>query len=98
MTLTGRELIARLVDATPVPPAGAGVEDLLALFEAILASRSALLAQAVAPVTLSEPDRPLLVELERRQNIWQDALAAALRRVGGQRCGAAQMRAYGGSR
>jgi hypothetical protein len=98
MTLTGRELIARLVDATPVPPAGAGVEDLLALFEAILADRSTLLAQAAAPATLSEPDRPLLVELERRQNIWQDALSAALRQVGWQRCGATQMRAYGGSR
>jgi hypothetical protein len=98
MTLTGRELIAGLLDATPVPPAGAAAEDLLALFEAILAGRSALLAQAVAPVTLSEPDRPLLVELERRQNIWQDALAAAQCRVGWQRCGAAQLRAYGGSR
>jgi hypothetical protein len=98
VTLTGRELIARLVDATPSPPPDVGIEQLLAVFGGMLAARGDLLAQAAAPVTLSESDRPLLVELERRQNIWHDALAAALREVGGQRCGAAQLRAYAGPR
>lgn len=96
--LTGRELVTRLLDATPTPAADAGADELLSVFEAILAQRAAIIAMIVPPITLSELDRPLLVELERRQGVWQDALATALRRVGGQRCGAAQLRAYAGPR
>jgi hypothetical protein len=96
--LTGRELVTRLLDVTPVPEPGAGADQLLSVFEAIVARRAAIIALIALPITLSEPDRPLLVELERRQEIWQDALAAALRRVGGQRCAAAQLRAYAGPR
>jgi hypothetical protein len=96
--LTGRELVTRLLDLTPVPMPGAGIDELLAVFEAALARRSAILAAIAAPLTLSEMDRPLLAELQRRQDAWQDALAAALRRVGEQRCGAAQLRAYAGGR
>ena len=95
---SGRELVTRLLDVTPVPAADADIDQLLTAFDAIHAERAAILADAQPPFTLSDTDRPLLVELERRQNIWQDALASALRRVGGHRCGAAQLRAYAGSR
>lgn len=98
MIASGRELVTQLLDATPAPPPGASIDQLLAAFDAVQARRAAILAEAQPPLTLSDTDRPLLVELERRQNIWQDALAAALRRVGEHRCGAAQLRAYGGSR
>jgi hypothetical protein len=95
---TGRDLITRLLDLTPVPTPDAEVDDLLAVFEAVLARRAAILGVIASPVTLSEQDRPLLAELHRRQDAWQGALATALRRVGEQRCAATQLRAYGGPR
>jgi hypothetical protein len=96
MTATAGELLIRLLDVTPAPPPETAVEDLLAAFEVIVAQRAVILAAAEAPITLSEMDRPLLVELQRRQNIWQDALGAALRTVGEQRMAATQLRAYAG--
>jgi hypothetical protein len=98
MTLTGRELVTRLLDVTPAPTAGVDIDQLLAAFEAILAQRTAIIAQVALPITLSDCDRPLLAELERRQNTWQDALGAAMQRVGDQRCAATQLRAYAGPR
>ena len=98
MIASGHDLVTRLLDATPVPAADADIDQLLAAFDAIHAARAAILADAQAPFTLSDTDRPLLAELEWRQNIWQDALAAALRRVGVHRRGTAQLRAYAGSR
>lgn len=94
--IDGRELVTRLLDVTPMPTPTDDVDRLLAAFDAVVAERAAILAEVAAPITLSEIDRPLLAELERRQNFWQDALAAALRRVGEQRCGATQLRAYAG--
>jgi hypothetical protein len=96
--MTGRDLVTRLLDVTPPPTENAAVDDLLAAFDGILAERAAILEALVPPITLSEIDRPLLAELERRQKIWHEALAAALRRVGEQRCGAQQLRAYAGPR
>ena len=94
----GRGLLQRLLEVTPLPAAaGTRVEDLLTAFEAVIAERAAILLTVVPPITLSEMDRPLLIELERRQNIWQDALAAALRRVGEQRVATTRLRAYAGT-
>jgi hypothetical protein len=93
----GRGLLQRLLEVTPLPAAGTRVEDLLTAFEAVIAERAAILLTIVPPITLSEMDRPLLIELERRQNIWQDALAAALRRVGEQRVATTRLRAYAGT-
>jgi hypothetical protein len=97
MTLTAHDLLTRLLDLTPMPAAGTDIEKLLAAFEDIVTQRAAAIAMVAPPITLSELDRPLLLELERRQNIWQDALAAALRTIGEQRCGASQLRAYAGA-
>ena len=88
MTAIGRELLTRLLALTPMPTGDSSAEQLLATFESILVQRAEIMAQIVPPITLSEFDRPLLIELERRQNIWQDTLAAALRVVGKQRCSA----------
>lgn len=92
-----RRLITRLLDATPLPPGDAGVDGLLAAFGTTVAERAAIISEIVPPITLSEMDRPLLIELERRQGAWQDALDAALRRVGAQRMATAQLRAYAGA-
>jgi hypothetical protein len=90
------DLLTRLIDATPVPTMDFDVEELLALFEDIMARRAEIIGLIAPPLTLSEIDRPLLAELERRQNLWQDALATALRTVGERRCGASHLRAYAG--
>lgn len=97
MTDRTSELLIRLIEATPDPAPGAEVEQLLAEFEAIIAQRAAIIAAIAPPLTLSDTDRPLLAELERRQQIWQDALALALRTVGERRCAATQLRAYAGT-
>lgn len=93
-TQSGREILARLVELTPEPPAGLEVEQLLAAFEAIVEARAAIIATLAPPLQLAATDRPMLAELERRQMRWLDALAAAQRTIGQQRCGAEQLRAY----
>jgi len=90
----GHEILARLLALTPPPPQAAAAEQLLATFEAILGERAAIIATIVPPLQVSDADRAVLVELERRHAAWYDALAAAQRTVGEQRCGAHQLRAY----
>jgi len=94
MILSGREILVRLLELTPEPPLGTEAEHLLDGFEVIVAQRAEVIALIVPPLTLGDADRPLLVELERRQSLWQAALAEALRIVGEQRCGNSQLRAY----
>jgi hypothetical protein len=90
----GREILVQLLDATPLPTPGSGVEQLLATLEDILTERAAVLALIVPPLRVGDADLPLLVEIEQRQAAWQDALAAAQHAIGEQRCGAGQLRAY----
>lgn len=92
--VTGREILAQLLELTPEPRPELDAERMLIAFEIIVAERARVLAQIVPPIALTDADRPLLVELERRQSLWQDALAEALRTVGEQRCGTSQLRAY----
>ena len=94
MTQAGHEILARLLELTPPPPHDAAVDQLLAMFEAIVAQRAAVIATIVPPIDVTDADRTLLIELEHRQSAWQDALTAAQRTVGAQRCGANQLRAY----
>jgi hypothetical protein len=92
--MTGHEILVRLLELTPEPPVGAEVEQLLTLFDGVMTARAEIIATLVPPLQLGADDRPLLIELERRQVAWQDALADAQRTIGGQRCGAEQLRAY----
>ena len=89
-----RELLTQLIDATPPPPAGLEVDDLLAAFEAIIARRAAILDQLAPPLALADADRALVAEIERRDAAWQAALTTALELVGSQRHGTDQLRAY----
>ena len=91
--MTAREILVRLLELTPEPPA-AEVDQLLAGFDAMLAARAEVLAAIAPPLVLGDSERPLYAELERRDAAWQAALGAARQTIGGQRCGAAQLRAY----
>lgn len=89
------QLLHQLIEATPPPPEpGLEIDELLAAFEAIIARRALLIDQLAPPLQLAETDRPLVVELERRDAAWQAALTAALETVGKQRHGSDQLRAY----
>jgi hypothetical protein len=92
--ISGREILVRLLDRTPLPTPGADAEQLLAAFEAIAAERAAVIAEIAATAALADADQPLLVELRRRDAVWLEALATAQRTIGSQRCGAGQLRAY----
>ena len=94
---TCHDILRQLLELTPEPPPGDDAEHLLAGFEAIVERRAEVLAQIVPPLRLTDAERPLLGELERRQRLWQDALADALRVVGEQRCATSHLRAYAGS-
>jgi hypothetical protein len=89
-----RGILAALLEATPLPTPGSGVEQLLAMFEASLTERAAVLARIVPPLHIADDDRPMLEELERRQAAWQGALETARLAIGIARCGNAQLRAY----
>jgi hypothetical protein len=94
-TLEGsREILAALLEATPLPTPGSGVEQLLAAFEAVLTERAAVLARIVPPLRIADDDRPLLDELGQRHAVWQAVLEAARIAIGGARCGPGQLRAY----
>jgi len=88
------EILARLLAATPTPPADAAIEQLLATFEAVVTQRAAIIAAIVPPLPLTDADRLVMRELEGRQAAWRDALAAAQHAVGKQRGCPDQLRAY----
>lgn len=94
MTGNGHEILVQLLELTPEPTADTDAELLLEQFENVIARRAEVIARIVPPLALTEDDRPLLVELERRQARWQETLAEALRLVGEQRCGTSHLRAY----
>jgi len=91
---TCHEILRQLLELTPEPHPDDAAEQLLAGFEAIVGRRAEVLAQIVPPLRLTDAERPLLRELERRQTLWQDALAEALRVIGEQRHATSQLRAY----
>jgi hypothetical protein len=93
-TAGSREILAALLEATPLPTPGSGVEQLLAAFETTLTQRAAVLARIEPPLRGAPHDRPLLDELEQRQAAWQTALEAARLAIGDARLGTHQLRAY----
>jgi hypothetical protein len=89
-----REILAALLEATPLPTPGSGVEQLLAAFEAVLTQRAAVLARIVPPLRVADDERPLLDELEQRQAAWQAVLDTVRLSIGEARVGTHQLRAY----
>lgn len=94
MTERIRDVLTQLIEITPLPPSETEVEPLLTAFEEIIARRAELLDQLGGPLQLSDAERPLVREIERRDAAWQHALTVALETVAGQRRGTDQLRAY----
>ena len=94
MILTTHDVLTGLLELTPLPPAGAEIDPLLAAFEAIIAQRAQLLDRLAPPIVLGDAERVLVLDLERRDSVWQAALTAAMRTVSQQRHGNEQLRAY----
>jgi hypothetical protein len=88
------ELLTQLIALTSLPPADHEIDALLAASEALIAQRAELFEHLTAPIVVSDADRPLVAELERRDAAWQAALTAAMRLLGEQRHGTEQLRAY----
>ena len=89
-------ILARLLEATPLPPKDADVDTLLAAFEASHAARAAILAELADPLDTSSAEaRELLHHLATRQHLWREALAAAIEAVKEQRVGVGKLRRYG---
>jgi hypothetical protein len=98
MTRAPADILARLLELTPLPPPGANVDQLVRTIEAIMTARAAVLLATLPPLLLTAAEQPMLVELTRRDAAWQGTLAAALHHVGEQRSATGQLRAYAGSR
>ncbi len=89
-------VLARLLEATPLPPKEADVDAVLAAFEDSHARRASILAEVTAALDISTPEaRELIHHLQIRQDLWREALAHALDRVREQCVGASKLRRYG---
>jgi len=89
-------VLARLLEATPLPPKDVDVDALLVAFEASHARRSAILAELTEPIDTSTSEaRELLHHLTTRQDLWREALAAAVAQVREQRLAVGKLRRYG---
>jgi predicted ATPase len=88
------DVLTRLIELTPLPPEDTEIDPMLAAFEAIIEQRATLLDRLAPPLQLGDAARALVLEIERRDVAWQDALTAAMRRVSQQRHGNEQLRAY----
>lgn len=89
-------VLARLLEATPLPPKDGDVDAVLAAFEDSHARRAAILAEVTDPLDISTPEaRELIHHLQTRQDLWREALAQALDRVREHCAGASKLRRYG---
>lgn len=89
------ELLRRLLQATPLPPASDDLDVVLEAFQVAHAGRQSVLDELRAPLGISsDHDRELVREICARQDAWRDALAAAQRALVDQRIGAGQLRHY----
>lgn len=94
--MSATELLQQLLAMTPPPPAVGDLpaERLIATFEVILEQRAEVISALAGPVTMSDDDREIWREIQRRQNAWQDTLQAALQAVAAQRSGTKHLRSY----
>ena len=83
-------MIEALLEVTPYPPATDDITELLAAADQMVRARDGVLSKAVA----AKADASLVAELDARQLAWTVKLAAARARLGNQRVGTRQMRAY----
>ena len=93
--MTTRDVLERLLAATPSPPAGADPEALLVLLAEALPERQAILAElGPTPLRLDDAERMLADEIIARQGAWGAALARARDALGAARIGTTKLRHY----
>jgi hypothetical protein len=86
------QLVEALLDAMPLPPGDASVDEILAAF-AMMRDRCAAILDAIDDADIDRSE-PRIAELRARQAAWADALAAARDLVRQQHAGAAKLRNY----
>jgi hypothetical protein len=91
--MTTVEFLERMLDATPLPPQGCDVDDLLAAFGSMSAERQ-LLLDAMSELVVDDISRQLAHSLVAREHAWRAALTAAQQLVKEQRYGVTKLRAY----
>lgn len=89
-----RDVLTRLLAATPSPPETLEIDELLVAFEAIAGARQELLAQLPGTLAPTPEERALAREISARQDEWRDALATARARLCEQRLGVGKLRSY----
>lgn len=94
MTST-RELLERLLAATPHPPLSCDIDELLAALATLLPARQLILDELGDQRRVSnDEERSLAREIAGRDAAWQSALAHARDGLGVARMGARQLRQY----
>ncbi len=92
MSLT--EVLAALLDATPLPQATIDPEDLLAVFNRMHERRAEILAHLDVTGGLTPMEAAMARELETRDAAWMACLQGAKQATADQRISASRMRAY----
>lgn len=93
--MSTREVLQRLLAATPSPPPDADAGALLTLLAEALPARQAILGELGAGRSLaSAEERALADEIFARQSAWTAALTRARDHLGRARVGAAKLRNY----
>lgn len=92
MTLT--EILAALLDATPVPHPTMEPDELLAVFERMHQRRADILNLLGTANSLSAAEAAMAAELAARDAAWMSCLQMAKQATADQRISAARMRAY----
>lgn len=93
--MTTRDVLERLLAATPAPPAVDDPEALLAMLAEALPARQAILDQlGPGRPLLDDGERALADEIFARQAAWAAALARARDQLGTARVGTSKLRHY----
>jgi hypothetical protein len=88
------EILAALLDATPLPQSTMDPEELLAVFNRMHERRAGILAHLDVTGALSAAETAMAAELEARDGAWMLCLQGAKQATADQRISAARMRAY----
>jgi hypothetical protein len=92
--MTLAEILAALLDATPVPQPELDPEELLAVFNRMHERRAEILAHLGTTGALTAAEAAMARELEARDAAWMACLQCAKQATADQRISASRMRAY----
>lgn len=92
MTLS--EILAALLDATPLPQSTMDPDELLAVFNRMHERRADILAHLGVTGALTPAEAAMARDLETRDAAWMTCLQSAKQATADQRISATRMRAY----